>query len=253
MAAYVYGVVAPQVAFEASASGIEGAARPRLLAGDRATAIVADVPDEPVETTRANLVGHADVLAEAARQATVLPMRFGTVFPGDREVEEELLVERGAALEALLAEYAGKVEVTLRGSFEDPEAVLRDAVASDPEIGRLNAETRDLPADATHFARIRLGELVAHAVEARRSAEERRILARLEGLAEAVRRESELPERVVLNAAFLVGRDRLDEFDRAVDDVARDLAGTIRFSYAGPLALHSFAEATPRREAAWVS
>lgn len=252
-AVYVYGVLASGVELEPAGGGIEGAERMRLLRAPRAAAIVADVPDGPVQTTRANLQGHSDVLANAAQHATVLPMRFGVAFPSEKHLEKELLEERGTALESLLAEYDGKVEVTLRGWFEDPDAVLREAVASNPEIGRLRDEIRDQPEDATYYARIRLGELVANALEARRSAEERRIMERLEPLARAVSAESELPERVVLNVAFLVERDRLGDFDRAVDTIAQELAGLIRFSYAGPLALHSFASVAPRQEAAWVS
>ena len=252
-AVYVYGVLASGAELEPSGGGIEGAERMRLLRAPGAAAIVADVPDGPVQTTRANLQGHSDVLANAAQRATVLPMRFGVAFPSEEDVGKELLEERGPALEALLAEYDGKVAVTLRGWFEDPDAVLREVVASDPEIGRLHDETRNLPEDATYYARIRLGELVANAVEARRAAEERRIMERLEPLARAVSAERELPERVVLNVAFLVERDRLPDFDRAVEKIAQELGGVIRFSYAGPLALHSFASVVPRQEAAWVS
>lgn len=252
-AVYVYGVVPRDAALDLSTTGIEGGGPPRLLRGARAAAIVADVPDEPIRTTRANLHGHADVLTEAAQRATVLPMRFGVVFPGEQQVQGALLEEREKSLEALLSEYEGKVEVTLRGSYEDPDSILREAIASDPEIARLREETRNLPEDATYYARIRLGELVAAAVEARRSADERRILERLEPLAAAVSPDRELPERVVLNVAFLVDRGRLGDFDRAVDAIAGEHAGAMRFSYAGPLALHNFASVAAGKEAAWVS
>jgi hypothetical protein len=252
-AVYVYGVVAGDATLDPTAEGIEAAGRPRLLAAGRLAAIVADTDGEPVPTTRQNLNGHAEVLAEAARATTVLPMRFGVVFPSERKLEEELLESRRAPLESLLDEYGGKVEVTLRGSFEDQDAVLREAAESEPEIVRVRDEVRKLPDDATYYARIRLGEMVARAVEARRAAEERRILERLEPLASRTARERDLPERVVVKAAFLVERSKLAEFDREVDVLAGELAGRIRFSYTGPLALHSFVDLAPREEAAWVS
>jgi hypothetical protein len=252
-AVYVYGVVPGDATLEPSVDGIEGAGRPRLVRSGQVAAIVADAGDELVPTTRRNLNAHAEVLAEAARSTTVLPMRFGVVLPSEHHLEDELLGSRAPALESLLQRYGGKVEVTLRGSFADHDAVLREVVAGEPEISRLREEVRGVPEDAAYFARIRLGELVANALEARRAAEEERILQRLEPLATAVERDRELPERVVIKAAFLLDRSALPEFDRAVDSLAQELAGRIRFSYAGPLALHSVVDLAPREEAIWVS
>ena len=43
-----------------------------------------------------------------------------------------------------------------------------------------------------------------------------------------------------MNASFLVDRDSAKQFDDAVDDVAQDLAGRVRFRLLGPLAPYDF-------------
>jgi Gas vesicle synthesis protein GvpL/GvpF len=247
-AVYVYGVVRGGEAVEITTEGIEGAGRARLLRHDGMAALVADVSPDPIPTTRGNLNAHTEVLAEGARQTTVLPMRFGVVFPDERRIVDEFLGPSGGELASLLDRFEGMVEATLRGVFEDEDARLREVVEQEPEIARLRDQVREVPEDAGYYARIRLGELVASALEARRAAEERRILDRLQPFAHAVDRDTELPERVVVKAAFLVERPKLQAFDREVDALARELAGRIRFSYAGPLALHSFVDLTPRGE-----
>jgi Gas vesicle synthesis protein GvpL/GvpF len=247
-AVYVYGVVSGREAVEIAADGIEGGGPARLVRHDGLAALVADVPPDPVPTTRHNLSAHTEVLAEAARQTTALPMRFGVVFPDERRIVDALLAPSGGELTSLLERFEGMVEATLRGYVEDEEARLREVVQQEPEIARLRDEVRAVPEDAGYYARIRLGELVASALEARRAADERRILDRLEPLAQAVERDTKLPERVVVKAAFLLERPRLQAFDREVDALARELAGQIRFSYAGPLALHSFVDVTPKDE-----
>jgi hypothetical protein len=247
-AVYVYGVFAGGAAVEITTEGLEGAGPARLLRHNGIAALVADVSPDPVRTTRRNLNGHAEVLAEAARQTTVLPMRFGVVFPDESRIVDEFLRPSGGQLASLLERFDGMVEATLRGFYEDEEARLREVVEQEPAIARLREQTLSVPEDAAYFGRIRLGELVASALEARRAADERRILDRLEPLAQAVERDTELPERVVVKAAFLVERPRLQDFDREMDALARELAGRIRFSYAGPLALHSFVDVTPRGE-----
>jgi hypothetical protein len=247
-AVYVYGVVAGGEAVAITTEGIERAGQARLLRHDGIAALVADVPPDPIPTTRRNLTSHAEVLAEGARQTTVLPMRFGVVFPDERRIVDEFLRPNSGELASLLDRFDGMVEATLRGYFEDEDARLRDVVEQEPEIARLREQVRAVPEDAGYYARIRLGELVASALEARRAADERRILDRLEPLAHAVDRDTELPQRVVVKAAFLMERPKLQAFDREVDALARDLAGRIRFSYAGPLALHSFVDVTPSSE-----
>jgi hypothetical protein len=247
-AVYVYGVVAGGEAVSITTDGIERASPTRLVRHAGLAALVADVPPDPVPTTRHNLSAHAEVLAEAARQTTVVPMRFGVVFPDEGRIVADFLQRSGDELVSLLDRFQGMVEATLRGYFEDDEARLREVVEQEPEIARLREQVRNVPEDASYYARIRLGELVASALEARRAADERRILDRLEPLAHAVERDTELPERVVVKAAFLIERTKLQAFDREVDALARELAGRIRFSYAGPLALHSFVDVTPRGE-----
>ena len=49
-------------------------------------------------------------------------------------------------------------------------------------------------------------------------------------------------ERMVFSASFLVDRDRIAEFDQAVDETGRQHADRMRLKYTGPLPPHSFAE-----------
>jgi len=46
----------------------------------------------------------------------------------------------------------------------------------------------------------------------------------------------------VFSASFLVDRDRIAEFDQAVDETGRQHADRMRLKYTGPLPPHSFAE-----------
>jgi hypothetical protein len=49
---------------------------------------------------------------------------------------------------------------------------------------------------------------------------------------------------MAVNASFLVERDGLSAFDRAVDALGEEQAGRIRLRYTGPLPPHSFVELT---------
>ena len=219
----------------------EAAGPPYVVETGEVGALVNRISRLPIAATRENLAAHADVLADVVARATVLPMRFGVVMPSEEVVREELLGARHDELAALLARLDGYVELSVRAFYEG-DVVLREVVAEDRTIAKLRDATRGLPEAATYYDRIRLGQLTAEAVERKRAGDERAIVDRLGPLAADARIDANLPERMVTNAAFLVERGRVREFDQAAAELAERFAGRVRFTYVGPLAPHSFVD-----------
>jgi hypothetical protein len=243
VAHYVYGIVDASAAAPAG-KGIGGAPL-STIRGDEAAALVSELDGDQVRLGRDEVLLHAKVLEDALARGTVLPMRFGVVMSGPDEVRARLLDEHGSELREQLAEYAGKVEVRIRGTYEE-ESLLRAAVRENPEIAALREAVRRHPDDATYYERIRLGELVANAVETRRKRDADTIVEALADAALAVDEGEPMHERVAVQASFLVERARLDEFNRILDEVADGYGGEIRFKYTGPLPPHSFVELAER-------
>ncbi len=236
-ATYVYGVVSSD-APAPSAAGVGGGAV-RLISAGEIAAIAGDIDPNGLQLGREAMTAHARVLEDAVAATTVLPMRFGVVMADDDVVRRDLLESHGPDLRAQLDDLAGRVELRLRATYEE-ERLMREAAEQDPEILRLRDSLRALPEDATYYARIQLGELVAAAVERTRQADAEAILSELAPLAVAVDAGDSGLERVALNASFLVERHRIPEFDDRVDQIGRSQAGRLRFKYTGPLPPHSF-------------
>jgi hypothetical protein len=239
VATYVYGIV-ESTARAPKAKGIGGAPL-AVVAGDGAAALVSDLPDGEVQMGRDEVMTHAEVLDQALTRGTVLPMRFGVIMGGSDDVRRQLLERHGEDLRAQLVDLAGKVELNVRAVYEE-DVVLREVVNDDPEIARLREVVHDRSEDATYYERIRLGELVAQAVEHRREQDAQAIVDLLTPTTLAVDVGAPAHERVVINASFLVERKRLDAFDEVLEAVARDQFGRIRFKLTGPRAPHSFVE-----------
>ena len=238
-AKYVYGVV-PASAPAPSGTGV-AQAPVQMVVADRTAAIVSDVPDEELEADRESLLAHTRVLERALEGGVVLPMQFGVVMADERSVREDLLERYDSDLAAQLGELEGKVELHLRAIYEEA-AVMGEIVREHPQVAKLRDALRGQPDDATYYERIRLGEMVAEAVERRRQADGNAILDALTPLAQAVDVGEPTHERMVVRAAFLVERARMEEFDGAVDDLGRENDGRMRFKYTGPLPPHSFVE-----------
>lgn len=238
-ATYVYGVVRAGCALPGELKGL-GGAPVELVEHAGLAALVSAAPTDRPLGTRDDLFAHERVVDGVAASATVLPMRFGGVIERSG-VTDELLGEHAATLAAALDELDGHVQYSVKGRYER-DVVLREVVAADPEIAALRERVQQMPEDASYPDRLRLGELVVAALEGLAQRDGQGVLERLSKLATAtVPREPSDPEQM-LDAAFLVNRERAAEFERAVDQVGAELAGRASFKLLGPLAPYDFVD-----------
>jgi hypothetical protein len=237
---YVYGLVRADLAVPAGLDGLDGAPV-ELVAHEGLGALVSAAPTGRPLGTREDLFAHERVVDTVAAEVTVLPMRFGSVIERPAVVDE-LLAPHLAELDAAIADLDGHVQYSVKGRYER-EVVLREVVVADPEIAELRERVHGVPEEASYEDRMRLGELVVGAIEERARREGGRMHEMLSAQAAAsVARPSTDPEQV-LDSAFLVPRDRLHEFEHAVDQLGTDLAGTVRFRLIGPVAPYDFVAA----------
>ena len=240
VAKYVYGVVRSSGGSRPKQKGIDD--KPVSVVSDKGLgALTSDVSEGPLEAGREELLTHSRVLERALESGVVLPMRFGVVMPGEKSVRDDLLAAHREELEAQLEEMEGKVELNIKGIYEE-QAILREVLEQNSEIAELRELLQGKPEDATYYERIRLGELVAEALTAKRADDERLIVDWLLPHALSVEVGEPVHERMAVNASFLVERDKLDDFDQAIEKLGSDHAGRIRFKYTGPLPPHSFVE-----------
>lgn len=236
-ATYVYGVASASLAAP-DTPGIGGEPVALVVDGELA-ALTSPLPDGELTMGREALDTHADVLSAAHAHGTVLPMRFGVVMADALEVVERLLAPHRDELAAQLTSLAGTVELKVRASY-DEQVVLREIVAEDRGIARLREAVRGESPEASYYAQIRLGELVAAALARKRERDAASILDALTPLALATEAPAPPHEHVVLAASFLVARERIEAFDAAVNRVGEAQAGRMNFRYTGPLPPHSF-------------
>ena len=227
-ATYVYGVACD--ASRIARTGVGGAAV-ETVSHDGLAAIVSTLPSPDLRARRRDILAHQEVLQEAFDHGVVVPLRFGTAFADADEVVEKLLAPRHAHLVRLLERFAGVVELSVRAYYLE-DAVLREIVRDDPRVGRLRGRATD----------VALGEAVAGALNAKRAAEAAAIEQTLAPLAHDTVIEPPRTEYELFRGAFLVPRKRVDRFDAAMDDLARERDGCVVFKYVGPLPPHSFVE-----------
>jgi hypothetical protein len=240
---YVHGVTT------ASASDAVEAAGAGAVVHESLAAIVTDAAAAGMKATQL-MRRHWQVLEALADTATVLPVRFGTAMAGHEAVVAEFLAPRHDELAAQLATLDGKVQLTVKGTY-DEKALMRAIVERSPAVAQLRRRIDGMPAAASHFERIKLGELVAAEVERERERDAVWLHERLDALAVATSRGQAGGTDGAVNAAFLVERARVDEFSRAVGEAADTLADRVTLRFLGPMPPYSFASEQVVGAAAW--
>jgi hypothetical protein len=249
-AVYVYGVLRASDLGPVAVAGVQGS-EVRGVAHGGLAALTSRLKGGALAAAQ-EVRAHWRVLEEASKNATILPIRFGTVLESDDAVRARLLEPNGYNLSALLKEVDGCVQLTIKGDYEE-EALLREVLQTSPAVAALRGRIRALPEAASYYDRIRLGELVAAEVTRRRQDDTRQALATLQPLAVAAKEEEPTHPNAAFNLAFLVAREKQPAFDKKVGTLVGELGSRVAIRYVGPLPPYSFAEADlSAGSAAWV-
>jgi hypothetical protein len=140
-----------------------------------------------------------------------------------------------------------KIEFGLKVNW-DPEIVLKEVEEENEEIRRLKEEILSNRVASTYFARMQLGRLVERAMSEKSDAYVRAIYDHLRDCAIASRHNKPIGEKMILNAAFLVERDRAADFDHKVSEIAAQYENRLRFQYTGPWPPYNFVNIRLRLE-----
>ncbi|MEV0225579.1 GvpL/GvpF family gas vesicle protein [Streptomyces sp. NPDC050704] len=245
MSTYVYGITAAShPSLPDGMGGVGEPARPvRILKEGDLAAVVSDAP-EGLRPKRRDLLAHQNVLAEAGGGGPVLPMRFGSVAADDKTVTGVLAERSEHYLERLKA-LGGRVEYNVKASHNE-ESVLHRVMSENPEIRALTEANRQA-GGGTYEQRLRLGEMVAAAVQTRESQDAVELQHTLEPVADAV---SVGPESTgwLANLSFLVDRKQAEAFLTAVEQVRKGHPH-LDLRVNGPLPPYSFVEPGPAQPA----
>jgi gas vesicle protein GvpL/GvpF len=199
-------------------------------------AVVSDVPIGALDSTRENVLAHEHVNETVMRDHTVIPMSFGTIFK-TREDIVELLRSAYDAFGDVLSKMQNKLEFGLKVLW-DRDAVIRELEEEDEDIRRLKSEIGSQKG-STYFARMQYGRLIEAGLERWAEHYVSGILEKLRDVAVAARVNKPIGDKMILNGAFLVSRDKERAFDNRVKRVAAEHE-RLTFKYTGPWPPYNF-------------
>jgi hypothetical protein len=199
-------------------------------------AVVSDTPIEVHDPTRENVLAHERVNETVMRKHTVIPMSFGTVFK-TREDILELLRSAYDAFQDVLTKMQDKLEFGLKILW-DREVMVQAIEEQDEDVRRLKNEI-SLQKGSTYFARMQYGRLVEAALQGLSEKYVAEIFEALRDVAVASRANKPIGDKMIMNAAFLVSRDKEAAFDQRVKEIGARY-DKLTFKYTGPWPPYNF-------------
>ncbi|PLS07160.1 GvpL/GvpF family gas vesicle protein [Neobacillus cucumis] len=198
--------------------------------------VVTKVTDE-VLPDRKNLFAHQQTISKVMQHYTVIPMSFGNVFHSERDA---LLIAKHLQqeFEKLLLQLENKIEVGLK--IIAKQDWMDRLTKEDPILSEWKAGNKDIDNPATFYDQIHLGERAQNLVLGIERKVEEEIYRPLLELAEAGKQNNTIPGKVVLNAAFLIDRNKEDVFDQKVNDLYELWKEQVEFKYSGPWPAYNF-------------
>lgn len=201
-------------------------------------AVVSRTPVFIFDPTRENALAHEHVIETVMKGHTIIPMSFGTVFRTEDDIRE-VLKSIYPSLKDVLKQMAGKLEFGLKVNW-DRDKIIEELKREDEEIHRFQQELTRKHLQSTYFARMQLGRMVDKALVERSAQYVREIYEGLRNVCVASRDNKPIGDKMILNAAFLIERQREAEFDAAVNRIARKFGDRLNFKYTGPWPPYNF-------------
>ena len=236
---YVYGIIQASQPKTFGKTGIGSAGENVYTVhhGDVA-AVVSKTSVFIFDPTRENALAHEHVIETVMTTNTIIPMSFGTVFRTEDDIKE-VLKSIYPSLKDVLKQMAGKLEFGLKVTW-DRDRVIEELKRDHEEIHRFHQELTKKHLQSTYFARMQLGRMIEKALAERSADYVREIYDALRNICVASRDNKVIGDKMIMNAAFLINREKEADFDAAVNKVAQKFSDRLNFKYTGPWPPYNF-------------
>src|SRR5947199_3011360 len=201
-------------------------------------AVVSNWPLIVCDPTRENALAHEHVNDVVMKECTVIPMNFGKGVRTENGIKE-FLKGTYEALSDVLQKMEGKIEFGLKVNW-DKDQVIKEIESENEEIRRLKEEIQSNTSTSTYFSRMQLGRVVESALQAKADAYVAEIYEALRDAAIASRSNKPIGDKMIMNAAFLVEREKTKSFDDQISEIAKKYENKLSFLYTGPWPPYNF-------------
>ena len=238
---YVYGIIEGSEEKRWGPIGLEGQ-EIRAVPFEKIAVVASPWARDVVLATPDNCRAHEQALGELIKTETVLPFEFGTIAPNEENLMKLLRSNYLRLLRALL-KLRGKIEVNVTAVWRDTKVVFNELVKEHPMISHYRREILAKPFDQTYQDRVKIGQMVAEALEVKKRQEGEKLFKTLKkGTSDACQVGRPLVDSTIFTGAFLVKRELYPNFERNLSELGKRCDGRVDFKYTEPLPPYHFVD-----------
>lgn len=204
-------------------------------------AVVSTIPFKQMESNLNDIVAHQRVV-EVARQAnTVLPVRFGVILKNEEGIKK-LLASSYKDYRTKLSSFSGKDEIGIKVLINKSSLKkIKEQAGQAEEIRKLKQEISSAKPGTSYFLKLRLEDAMKNETLMKIDKMVGEINSSLAGMAVDRRLLKSDVGEIVLNAAYLVERDKISAFDAKVKELRERFEREgMTLHRSGPWAPYSF-------------
>ena len=241
---YIYAIIETDKPQEFSAPGVgDRGDKVHTVHQNGLAAVVSSSPVVKYPVRRDNMMAHQKVLEEVMEKFTLLPVRYCTIAEDEEKIKEKLLKARSQEFKDLLEKMKGKVELGVRAFWTNLEGIFAGIVSENEEIAQLKKRIEEEKSEQKVYAgKIKIGEIVKRVLGEKKKKEAQTLLDSLRGLAEDLRENHILGDRNILNASFLVRKEKEEKFDQKINQIQQEFGERTKLDYFGPIPPCNFVE-----------
>ncbi|MEM7583323.1 MAG: GvpL/GvpF family gas vesicle protein [Acidobacteriota bacterium] len=210
----------------------------RLISNGSIAALASRFERSKVRPRRRHLLAHDQTIRSLMASQGILPMSFGTLA-ASREDVLSLLDEHADSVSADLDRLQGRVEMVARTRIA-ADNLFERCVTTYPELRRARDQMLADGAGQDRDRMLEVGKLFETLREREREQVREQFLAGLGTTFDEVEVNDPKADEQIFDLAFLIHRDGVTAWERAVEQVAVELADDLVIDLAGPLPPYSF-------------
>ncbi|MFH1613735.1 MAG: GvpL/GvpF family gas vesicle protein [Planctomycetota bacterium] len=199
---------------------------------------IVDYSHIPKDTLGRLLVSHQQLIEKVMTKHSIIPMRLGTFAQNDEEVKE-ILASGYRTIKDIFERAKNSIEIDVVATLNDFKSFLRE-VSEEKEIKQLKQSLLNKDGGVTIDDQMKIGVLVKKHLDKKKEILANQIQTALSEIAQNLKAHDLMDDKMVLNTAFLIDKNRQEEFEQKLDHINDEFEDKLNFRFVGPLPPYSF-------------
>lgn len=240
---YIYGIIKGAEEKTFSMNGESGSNAAYTVPFEGIAAVVSNTPyvdmtaltkDEVAE----HLVKHQKVIEKVMETDDIVPLKFGTYAHSKDEMEGILTSGHHKFLE-ILDDAGSRIELDVVAAWPDMTPVIQ-GIGEEREVKEFKEKIASKPEGVTFEDQLKIGVLIKKLIDQKKDKLAGEIEDALKSLSISSKRHEVMDDKMIINAAFFMEKEKQPEFEEMLDKVNDRYEESINFRCVGPLPPYSF-------------